>query len=219
MLTLKFSGGQTCLNNPNVNQRGQRTIDDGRQVIVPKARFNCNGRITNVAVSMEKWIGTTNNPLFQVWHPTSLNSSTYNKLTEVQLPAGIFKSIGRNQNYYKVSLSLNSSSQIEFQSGDVIGYYQPSNTQRHIWSIQTSGYTSYSYTAKSSTIDINSAENIDTNLQPLIKVIFGKIINKLNLYSCITQLSLFNQPIATNLSYMHMHSHILLIFCAIRCPP
>ena len=35
------------------------TIDDERQVIVPKARFNCNGRITNVAVSMGKWIGTT----------------------------------------------------------------------------------------------------------------------------------------------------------------
>ena len=110
-----------------------------------------------------------------MWHPTSLNSSTYNKLSEVQLPAGILKTIGQNQNYYEVSLPLNISSQIEFQSGDVIGYYQPSNAQRHIWSIQTSGYTSYSNTVKSSTIDINSVDNIDINVQPLIKVMFGKI--------------------------------------------
>ena len=38
--------------NPNINQRGPVAIGDGRQVIVPNAKFNCNGRITNVAVSM-----------------------------------------------------------------------------------------------------------------------------------------------------------------------
>ena len=199
-LTFLIVGAQTCVDNPNVNQIGQKTIDNGRQVIVPNARFNCNGRITNVAVSMEKWIGAaTNNPLFQVWHPTSLNSSTYNKLAEVQLPAGIFKLIGQNQNYYEASVSLNSSSQIEFESGDVIGYYQPSNPHRRIWSIQASGYTSYSNNATSSTIDINSADNTDTNLQPLIRLMFGKII-KTYLYICITQTSLFNQPTATDLS-------------------
>ena len=200
-LTFLIVGAQTCVDNPNVNQIGQETIDNGRQVIVPNARFNCNGKITNVAVSMQKWLGTsiTNNPLFQVWHPTSLNSSTYKKLSEVQLPSGDFIKAGKNMNYYNASLSLNSSSQIEFQSGDVIGYYQPSNPHRRIWSIQTSGYTSYSNNATSSTIDINSADNTDTNLQPLIRVMFGKIIQTY-LYICITQTSSFNQPTATDLS-------------------
>ena len=161
------------MHNPNVNQRGQQTIDGGRQVIVPNARFNCNGRITNVAVSMRKWFGE-NYPLFQVWRPTSLNSSTYNKTGEVQLPEGNFIVIGQNRNYNYANISLNSSSKIEFQSGDVIGYYQPSSAWRLIWSIQTSGYTSYSNTVKSSMIDINNVDNIDTNLQPLIKVMFGK---------------------------------------------
>ena len=116
-------------------------------------------------------------PLFQVWHPTSLNSSTYNKIGEVQLPTGGLTIFGLDRDYYYASsISLNSSSQIEFQSGDVIGYYQPSNPHRHIWSIQTSGCTSYSNTAKSSTIDTNNIDNIDTNLQPLIKVMFGKIM-------------------------------------------
>ena len=161
------------MRNPNVNQRGPVAIGDGRQVIVPNARFNCNGRITNTAVSMINWFGE-NYPLFQVWHPTSLNSSTYNKTAEVQLVADNFISIGQGRSYYHVSLSLNSSSQIEFQSGDVIGYYQPSSSRRLISSIQTSGYTSFSSTVKSSTIDINNVDNIDTNLQPLIKVMFGK---------------------------------------------
>ena len=205
MLTLKFSGGQTCLSNPNVNQRGKMTINAGRQVIVPNARFNCNGRITNVAVSMEKWSGDTNNPLFQVWRPTSLNSNTYNKISEVQLPAGKFMIVGQNRNYHYVSLSLNSSSQIEFQSGDVIGYYQPSNPQRSIWSIQTSGYTSYSNNAKSSTIDINNVDNTDTNLQPLIKVTFGKIINKLftSLFAQLRYSTITIQSAYNNLSKVH----------------
>ena len=146
-------------------------------MIVPNARFNCNGRITNVAVSMREWFGKSY-PLFQVWHPTSLNSSTYNKTGEVQLSAGDFIGIGQGKSYYHVSLSFNSDSQIEFQSGDVIGYYQPSNPQRRIWSVHTSGYTSYSntVTSPSTSIDINNVDNTETEHQPLIKVTFGKIM-------------------------------------------
>ena len=144
-------------------------------MIVLNATFNCNGRITNVAVSMDGEIGS-NYPLFQVWHPTQLNSSTYNKTDEVQLTGGEYISIDDTKGYYYASLSLNSNSQIEFQSGDVIGYYQPSDARRHIWSVQTSGYTSYSnnVTSPLTSVDINSIENIKTNHQPLIKVMFGK---------------------------------------------
>ena len=120
-----------------------------------------------------------NFPLFQVWHPTSPNSSTYNKTGEVQLPAGEFVRVGAGRNYHSANLSLNSSnSQIEFQSGDVIGYYQPSNPRWSIWSVQTSGYTSYSnnVTTPSSSINTNNVDNIEGNHQPLIAVMFGKII-------------------------------------------
>ena len=85
---LKNSGGQTCVNNSNVNQRGEVSIDSGRQVIVPSARFNCNGRITSVTVSMRGQFGGNNVPLFEVWHPTSPNSNNYNRIGDVQLPAG-----------------------------------------------------------------------------------------------------------------------------------
>ena len=172
----KFSGGQTCLDNPNVNQRGQETIASGRQVIVPNARFNCNGRITNVAASMKDWSGATNYPLFQVWRPYMYPGS-YMKIGEVHFSAGSLKGAGQGS-YYYANISLNSSSQIEFQSGDVIGYYQPSNAQRQIWSIQTDEYISYSLTFPYAldVLHIYSEGISVDNYQPLIKVMYGKII-------------------------------------------
>ena len=119
-----------------------------------------------------------NIPLFQVWHPTSLDSNMYNKIHEVQLPMGdrvnLRSGLGA---YYFACLSLNRSSQIEFQSGDVIGYYQPPDPRRLIWSVSTSGYTSYSnnVTSPSTSIDINNVHNAEINRQPLIDIIFGKI--------------------------------------------
>ena len=145
-------------------------------MIVPNAALNCNGRITNVAVSMDVVLSGTTLPIFQVWHPTLPNSSNYTIIGEVQLSAG--NRIGNGaERYYFTNMSLNSNSQIEFQSGDVIGYYQPSDSQRRIWSIQTSGYTSYSNTVTSplTSIDVNNVNNIETNRQPLIEIIFGKI--------------------------------------------
>ena len=120
-----------------------------------------------------------NLPLFQVWHPTSLNSSTYNKVGEVRLPAGDFVAVGAGRNYEQANLPLNDNSQIEFQSGDVIGYYQPSPSQHLIGSIQASGYTSYSNTVTSplTSFDIRTVESADNNHQPLIAVMFGKTIN------------------------------------------
>ena len=146
-------------------------------MIVPSARFNCNGRITSVAVSMRGESRGNNVPLLEMWHPTSPNSTDYNRIGYVQLPAGNYVSIIWRGNYYFASVSLNSSSQIEFQSGDVIGYYQPSNASRLIWSIQTSGYTSYSnsVTTPSTSININNTDNTEPNRQPLIAVMFGKM--------------------------------------------
>ena len=145
-------------------------------MIVPNAAFNCNGRITNVAVSMQRiFFRGSNFPLFQVWHPTSINSNSYSIIGEVQLPNG--NAIDSFFGPYLANVSLDSNSQIEFQSGDVIGYYQPSYSRRRIWSIQTSGYTSYSnnVTSPSTTFDINNVYNTETDRQPLINIMFGRL--------------------------------------------
>ena len=170
------------MNNPNVNQRGQVTIGDEKQVIVLNARFKCNGRVTNVAVSMKDCLSGTDYPMFQVWRPvtTSFQSNNYNKIGEVQLSGGNLKVIDKGS-YIYADISLNSSSQIEFQSKDVIGYYQPSNS-RLIWNTKTSGshtqYTSYSnnVTSPLTTMDISHVDNVYDNYQPLIEVMFGKIL-------------------------------------------
>ena len=160
-----------------MNQRGDVTVGTGRQVIVPSARFNCNGRITNVAVSMQFSFSGSDLPLFQVWHPTSTTSSTYSKVGEVELQPGD-RIGGLVFNYYFASLSLTNNTEIEFQSEDVIGYYQPSAAQRTIRSIQTSGYTSYSNTVTNplTSIDINNVDNTENDRQPLIEITFGKIV-------------------------------------------
>ena len=205
------------MNNPNVNQRGQVTINSGRQVIVPRARFNCSGRITNIAVSMSQPshinipnMRVINLPLFQVWHPTSFNSSTYNKIGEVQLPKGDFVGLGFRKSYYHVNLQINSSSQIEFHSGDVIGYYQPSDPLRLIGSISTTGYTSYSNIASSpsTSIDINNVNNTDNSYQPLIEVLFGKVI-RLNPFSHKLMHPHKHTYMHTYMgAYTHMHTHM-----------
>ena len=197
-----FSGGQNCINNPNVNQRGQQIINNGRQVIVPRAAFNCSGRITRIAVSLLSDNQSGNLPIFQIWHPISLTSSTYSKIGEVQLSEGDLMTSSEG-NYSFVNKSLNSNSQIEFQSGSVIGYYQPSNPQHRIWNIQTNGYTSYSnnVTSPSSSIDINNVDNIETDHQPLIEVIIGKIKQicmLVYIYMVLDYVKLFEFHIRTN---------------------
>ena len=166
---------QSCINNPDVNQIGEVTVQQGRQVVVPDANFSCNGRITNVAVSMRFSGFATDFPLFQVWHPSSPGSSVYNKTAEVQLPGGDF--IGNlREIYYLANVSLSDGKQIEFQSGDIIGYHQPADPRRLVWSIQTSGYTAYSNSVASSMniIDISNADNVDNEHQPLVAIMFGK---------------------------------------------
>ena len=157
-------------------------ISSEREVIVPRARFNCNGRIKYVVASMHMLdLKGINTPSFQVWHPTSRYSSTYEKIGEVQLPAGILIDSNHNGDYYYSKMKLNSSNQIEFQSGDVIGYYQPSNLQQVIWSIETNEYTSYVRNTSTATrflalVDIESVMYTTINFQPLIEVVFGKVM-------------------------------------------
>ena len=169
-------GAQPCLNNPSVTRKGQVTINSGRQVIVPNARFNCNGRITNVVASMRDWSGATNYPIFEVWRPYRYSGS-YMKFGEGHFSAGSLKGVDQGS-YYYANISINSSSQIEFQSGDVFGYYQPANARQKIWSIQTDEYTSYSHTFPHALdlLHIYSDGISVTNYQPLIKLMYGKVI-------------------------------------------
>jgi len=145
-------------------------------VIVPSASINCTGRITGIAVSME-WIGllTENYPIIQIWHPSSPGSSVYNRISQATVSLGTRE--GNFGNFYYI-YRFPVTNFIDFQPGDVIGYYQPSQPRRVIWNIQTSGYTSYSNSVNSpsNTIDINNVDHVERDQQPLIELQFGKDI-------------------------------------------
>ncbi|XP_065899783.1 uncharacterized protein [Dysidea avara] len=70
-----------------------------------------------------------------------------------------------------LSITISDISETEFQLGDVIGYYQPSDS---IWNIQTDEYTSYTTDGVNNSITaINISDLAETNRQqPLIQVLF-----------------------------------------------
>ena len=65
---------------------------------------------------------------------------------------------------------------MDFQSGDVVGYYQPLPARQLVWNNETSGYTSYSYNTNSpaTIINISDVDNVENDRQPLIELQYGK---------------------------------------------
>jgi len=123
---------------------------------------------------MEPLGSNDNFPEVQIWRPLSLGSSIYKRVAQEQLELGTSVQIG-----IAIFYIINKSSNFltDFQFGDVIGYYQPLSPRRLISSIRTSGYTSYiinNVSSPSNTIDINNVDNVETDLQPLIELHFGK---------------------------------------------
>ena len=176
-------GGQSCVDTVNVNQKGNFTFNDSLQVIVPNTKFSCNGRITGYIISL-KQVGNNpqHYPTIQVWHPTSSSSSSssYKRISQYELVPGDITDIN-NGEYYLANVSLSDAKMVEFQSGDIIGYYIPQQGKYYtVWNIQTEGYISY-------TIKVQNENKLSTNFtiidstdweawQPLIKVLFGKIV-------------------------------------------
>ncbi|XP_065899134.1 uncharacterized protein [Dysidea avara] len=159
--------GQSCFDTVNVQQQGSDRLNTGHRVIVPSSNFNCNGRITGYMVSLNQDDDEEGDyPRIQVWRPEA-GSQVYNRIDQYTLSQN---DINRRNNYYLANVAFTGSSRIEFQSGDIIGYYQPSDPRYTVWSVQTSGYNSYSLSGRSSTtFSLNSANN-DEGRQPLIQV-------------------------------------------------
>ena len=136
---------------------------------MPNFNFSCNGRITSVAASLYEVSSFGSLPVFQVWRPLSPGSSAYSKIGQVQ-----FEINETRVDIPKVSLTGND--QIEFQSGDVIGCYQPINSHYRVGYIIDSNYVSY-FTSNSSftttTINVSSPTFFETKGRPLISVMLG----------------------------------------------
>ena len=175
-LSLKIDG-QNCFDIANVQQKGNGAASTNRQVIVPRSSFSCNGRVTGYLISLESDGSSGGYPSVQVWHPTS--STEYTRVdTECPLTASDISMMNANgDDYYLGNVSCSGSNRIEFQSGDVIGYHHGSPVLYQLRLVNTDGYTTYRYSTSSplDTFIIESGTDEDSNRQPLIQVVYGKI--------------------------------------------
>ena len=99
---------------------GSQNYLDGKFRLVPGMSFTCNGTITGLllGVDISTSDGRTEYPVVQVWRPGSGDSYTRVAMQEIRLAAGDFSPDGVFQ--------YNLTTPIDFQNGDVLGVYQPS---------------------------------------------------------------------------------------------
>jgi len=164
---LHSTGGQTCINDVDDVQRiGSDHISNNRIVLVPLLSFTCNGRITNIRVRISS-DGTGNNfPYMQVWRPSS-SSQVYNLVDEVQIQSS---HIITQLTYQEANIPLTGNNRIHFQSGDVIGFYNPSDSRYVIRDTTTTEYVFYVFIGSTATsLDLNNADRTSMGRQPLIQ--------------------------------------------------
>ena len=163
-------GGQECTDYVDIQQNTDNAVGPNRQAIIPRLNFTCNGRITSitarVSVSRENIY-----PFFQVWRAASVGSTTYNRISNVQL----LDTVKFDKNVATFDLT---DSAIEVQSGDVVGYYHPPDSRR-VRDIRIDGYILYQFRGSHESVDLNNSIATDNNRQPMIQFAIGKCLSYL----------------------------------------
>ena len=171
-------GSESCFEYVTVQQRGGIDVPERFQVIVPRANFTCSGRITGITASMNRVASGITDPYLQVWHPPTPGIDVFDKVGEVQLvESEVVEEVGNNNDtYWLVNITVNDDDRIEFEAGDVIGYYHPPDTRYRVWSITTAGYIAFGSRLDNSSnaINIDTQEVSSNNRQPLIQFVIGK---------------------------------------------
>ena len=118
-------------------------------------------------------------PTIQIWRPVAQNSTMYDKVgTVCALTAYDIINITANESSYCLAnVSCTGDNRTEFQSGDVIGYYQNNSLHSRVLNVVTEGYTSYSSDISFTNINISlKLFNTFRSIQPLIQVMYGKVV-------------------------------------------
>ena len=164
-----------CVDRFDVQKEGDSRMGTARQIIVPQPYFFCNGRINGLLVSLDlDDDDDVDNPYIQVWRIT--NSDTYSLVDQYQLQES---DISRRSDYYLANVTLNGDNRIEFQSNDVIGYYNPLKPRYRVWDDEnTRGYTIYNVLTHFplSVFKIRqtgTSISVFQNMRPLIQVLYG----------------------------------------------
>ena len=171
-------GGQFCTDYVDIEQNGQDDIGrgDGRLAIIPRLNFICTGRITSIRARLESHGGSCN-PIFQTWRLASAGSMVYNKIGEIQLLSN--QVTGRaHDDYRTANIILTGNNTIEFQSGDVVGYYHPPDSRYRVRTIRTDGYRLYEFSGSSiaTSSSVNLMGDGINQRQPLIQFTIGAFV-------------------------------------------
>ena len=166
-------GGQFCIDSIDIQQNGDNALGRNNTAIIPRLNFTCNGRITGITAKL--WFSDkySEYPFFQVWRPTSVGSTMYNKIGEVQLQSNDqVNEVGGNIRVANVILIGNNT--IEVQPGDVVGYYHPPDARYLVTDLSTNGYSLYQFRGSHESVDLNNAIESNNERQPLIQFTIGK---------------------------------------------
>ena len=164
--------GQTCIDDVNdVQQTSNNFISPDRTAIVPPLKFTCNGRITNIRVRILRNNTGTNFPYIQVWRQ-SPTTQLYSLVDKVQIQSDHFNTQLANP---VAIIPLTGNNRIQFLSGDVIGFYNPSDSGYVIRDKMTSGYMVYVFLGSDASLfNLSSTNLIPVGRQPLIQFTLGK---------------------------------------------
>ena len=165
-----------CVDSFDVQKEGDSRIGNSRQIIVQQPYFFCDGRINSFIVSLKLDDDTdVEYPYIQVWR--NLSSVAYTLVGQYQLQKS---DITKRLNYYLANVTLTGANRIEFQSEDVVGYYQPSRPRFLVWSDENvRGYTTYNVDSQSplNMVMINTrfiSRRVNQDERPLIQALYGK---------------------------------------------
>jgi len=129
--------------------------------------------------------GNSSYPFFQVWRPLSSGSTIYNKRGEIQLQSDnqVTEVSGDT---LVANISLSGNDRIEFQSGDVVGYYHPPQSHYQVRTLvpeeHTQQYKQFLLSGLAAKNSINLAINSSIIFgQPMIQFTIGKLTYKIKL--------------------------------------
>ena len=97
----------------------------------------------------------------------------YNKTGEIQLHSE--NQVTQGYNNFEATITLTGEKRLEFQPGDVIGYYQTPQSRYRILDVDTMGYVLYRFDETSpNMLNLSEANQTLLNRQPLLQFTFGK---------------------------------------------
>ena len=156
----------------NVQQPGSDQLNVDSEVMT-SMNLSCYGRLTGYLVSLNQVYNGNDYPHISLWHPYGDSIRTYYfRINDYVITEN---DIIQMSNYYFANVSFAINEATGLQPDDLFGYYQPDSPRYTVWSINTTGYTSYIISTEISLgfVFVESILNTVNDRQPLIQILYG----------------------------------------------